>query len=260
MTEVQPKGRLTLYAAGGSAINIARQLNGIGVNKNVTADFDIVMIDTSRSNLATVPENIDRYLVEGLDGSGKVRSENSGEISKHIKQILQDHKPGDAVLLLSSGAGGSGSVIAPLLMSRLLELKIPAIALMIGSTSSKLEAENTLKTMKSYEAIAQKHQAPVIMSYLQNSDTMLRSEVDRRMIYNITSLGLLFSRRNRELDSKAFPQRCRRFQNTRRSVFCQMNQRSMWVKILSKARSSTTSSPMACCHSSSKVSMASWLM
>lgn len=202
MNEVQPKGRVVVYACGGAAINIARQLNNVAINKAVSADFEIVMVDTSRSNLSSVPDNIDCYLVEGLDGSGKVRSENSGEITKHIKQILQDHKPGDANIILSSGAGGSGSVIAPLLTSRLLELKIPAIVLMVGSTSSKLEAENTLKTMKSYEAIAAKHTAPVIMSYLQNSDNLPRAEVDRRMIYNITSLGILFSRRNRELDSK----------------------------------------------------------
>lgn len=201
--EVQAKGRVVVYAAGGTGINIAQMLSTITTNNDIMADIKIVMIDTSRANLSSAAmQKYDCYLLDGLDGSGKVRSENSDQIYQHVRDILQQHPPGDLNIMLSSAAGGSGSVIAPLLMSELLDREVPAVALTVGSVSSKLEAENSLKTLKSYEAIAVKRNAPVNMLYLQNSDKMPRSEVDNNMTSCISYLAVLFSRRNHGLDSR----------------------------------------------------------
>lgn len=202
VTNATTKGRVRIYAAGGAAINIAMLLRNVAVNPDIIADLEVVMIDTSRANLAAHASDANSYLVEGLDGSGKVRSENSEAIRGRILDILQQHKPADLNIVLSSGAGGSGSVIAPLLLSELIERKAPVIALTIGSTASKLEALNTLNTIKSYEAIAKKRQAPVVMHYLQNSPDLPRKDVDLQMVSTISYLAILFSRRNRELDSK----------------------------------------------------------
>jgi hypothetical protein len=60
-----------------------------------------------------------------------------------------------------------------------------------------------LNTLKSYDQIASTvRQQPVIMSYLQNSADMTRPVVDQRVQHLVAALCLLFSRRNRELDSK----------------------------------------------------------
>ena len=197
-----PKGRLKVFACGGAAINIVAKVGSIQIDPALLADIEVAMVDTSRSNLQNHSKAGECYLVEGLDGSGKVRAENSTAIGERIKEILQRHQPGDLNVVLHSGAGGSGSVIGPLLVSELLARNIAVVVLMVGSTSSTKEAENTLKTLKSYEAIVQKRQLPVVLGYLQNSATLARGEVDKQMVSTITYLSILYSRRNRELDTK----------------------------------------------------------
>lgn len=202
-----PKGRVRIYACGGTAINIIGALKTQTINRDVIADFDIVLVDTSPANLRKHQHEAACYLVENLqgdelDGSGKYRGENIDPIRERVKPILQAHRTGDLNILLSSGAGGSGSVIANLLGKELAARGELFVALVVGSTSSKLEAQNTLNTIKSYEAAAKEYSVPVVMSYLQNSPNLPRSAVDKRMISTITFLGILFSRRNHELDSK----------------------------------------------------------
>lgn len=196
------KGSVTLYCCGGAAINIGGQLSSVTINPDLMADITTVLIDTSRSNLTPRSANVECYLVDdGLDGSGKVRTENSEVIAERVKDILKHHAAGDLNIVLGSGAGGSGSVIAPYLTSELLLRGEKVVVLMVGSIASKKEAENTLKTFMSYEGIAQLRQKPVVMHYLQNSKTMPRSQVDEQMVSTISFLAILFSRRNSELDT-----------------------------------------------------------
>lgn len=200
---VQTKGRVRLYAAGGCGINIGSQMEK---NRNTCevgfASLDIVYIDTSKSNLNPSIDPQNCYLIDGLDGSGKIRSENHQEISERIRAILHQFKPADLNIVLSSAAGGSGSVIAPLLTSELLESEAPTIVLAVGSADTRLECENTLKTIKSYEAIARMRSAPVTMAYVQNSQTTSRVEADAVLISMTMALCALFSRENKEMDSR----------------------------------------------------------
>lgn len=71
---------------------------------------------------------------------------------------------------------------------------------MVGSNSSRIEVENTLKTLKSYEVIAKKNNAPVVACYRENSKETPRGKVDADVITLIILLGVLFSGQNRELD------------------------------------------------------------
>lgn len=197
------KGKVKLFCCGGAGLNVGQYFEKHRGNSEAAfAEIDIVYIDTSRSNLRThiSPDNC--YMLEGLDGSGKVRSENHEEIATHIRAILQQFKPVDLNIVLSSAAGGSGSVISPLLTSELLKSEVPTIVIAIGSADTRLDIDNTLKTIKSFEAIARMRKAPVIMSYVQNSKTTSRSEADASIVNTIMALCVLFSRENRELDSR----------------------------------------------------------
>lgn len=202
MTTEIKKGQITLYAAGGCGINIAKQLEKFRGHKEFgLADISIVYIDTSRSNGKGLPEE-HTYLFEGMDGSGKVRAENYQEISKHARGILQKFAPGNLSIVLSSASGGSGSVIAPTLLSELLGNEVPVIAISVGSTDSALEIQNTLNTLKSYEGVAQKRELPVVMSYFQNSKETSRAVVNAAVTEVITTLMAVFSGMNEELDSQ----------------------------------------------------------
>ena len=206
--EKTQKGKVRLYSCGGAGSNIGgllekhRNTDEIGFSL-----LDIVYIDTSKSNFKQHIDKSNAYLIESnsgesLDGSGKVRKENHEEINDRIKAILQQFKPADLNIVLSSASGGSGSVIGPLLTRELLSTGVPTVVLTVGSADTRLDVDNTLKTIKSYESIAKKADAPVVMAYIQNSQTTSRAEADSMMLNIILSLSVLFSRHNHELDSK----------------------------------------------------------
>lgn len=195
---------LRIYACGGAGVNLGQLLekNRTSTSESV-ANLDITYVDTSRSNMTGQPvpdEHV--YLFDGLDGSGKIRRENHQEIAKRIREIVQTHPPHELNIIVQSLAGGTGSVIGPSLVSELLDKKQAVIVLAIGSADTKLDAENTLKSLKSYEAIVEMRQAPVTMVYLQNTKANKREDVNAALVSTVLSLAVLFSGHNRELDTK----------------------------------------------------------
>lgn len=96
----------------------------------------------------------------------------------------------------------SGSVIGPLIMSELLERGLSAVCIVIGSDESVITANNTLNTLKSLEAIAQRVQLPVVMYYEHNDRERKRHEVDEQIHLALGTLAILANRTNREIDTK----------------------------------------------------------
>lgn len=201
MTIETRKGNITLFACGGAGINVAKLIEPFRNAEELgMATISPVYIDTSLSNSKGLPPEF-TWVFEGMDGSGKVRAENYQEISRHVRSILQKFPPGDLAIVLSSAHGGSGSVIAPSLVSELLGDGVPTVVITIGGTDSALEIKNTLNTLKSYEGVAQKRETPVVMAYFQNSKETPRAVVDRAAVELVSTLMTVFSRENTELDS-----------------------------------------------------------
>ena len=194
--------KLRVYAAGGFGINVASELSKFeGKESPGYADLNICYIDTSRSNLIgkKVKEE-SLYILEGVDGSGKKRNQNYEVLAESAKDILHQHKPMDINIVLHSASGGSGSVSAPILVSELLKRGELVIPVMVGSNASRIEVENTVKTLKSYEVIAMKNHKPVVAIYRENSKDTPRGMVDSDVTTLIILLAVLFSGQNRELD------------------------------------------------------------
>ena len=146
---------LQIYAAGGAATNIAARFNKMRDQTSPGfAKISTRFIDTSRSNIDTSIPDSDVYLFEGMDGSGKLRRSNYATISERSKEILHRFKPQDTNVVIHSASGGSGSTIGPVLVSELLERGENVVVVLIGSTGSLIETENSLKTLQSYEAIS----------------------------------------------------------------------------------------------------------
>lgn len=203
MTTDSLQGNVRLYACGGGGINVGRRFEQRRGKRVVGfSAIDATYIDTSRSNLRTDLSADATYIFTGMDGSGKVRKENFQAIAEGVRDILQSFPPQDLNIVLSTAAGGSGSVIGPSLVSELLELDQPTLAVLIGSAETKLEIENTLKTLKSYESIAKLRKSPVVIAYVENGPGFQRTAVDKKIEAIITSVLVLYSRQNREMDSK----------------------------------------------------------
>lgn len=198
------KSRVSLYCAGGLGINVAFQLLKYPEEAQARAGYaeiDIFMVDTSTSNLRLKTVDKEKlYLVEGLDGSGKIRAENHKEIAECVTEIFLKHPPGDLSIVISSLSGGSGSVIAPSLVSELLAKGHNVIVVGVASSESRLEMENSIKTMKSYENIATKRNKPLTMYYLDNSSSASRAANDAMICETVLGLSVLFSGQNAALD------------------------------------------------------------
>lgn len=205
---------MTIYACGGCGVNIVKKFekhrkdpaSAHHDDDDVFARTVPYYIDTAKSNLtgmdAKVLEDF-TYIIPNVDGSGKVRTQNSEAIVERTLEIINRFKPGDISIVVSSTSGGSGSVLAPSIVSELLNRGNNVIVCAVGSIDSKIELENSIKTFKTYENISKIRKVPVVMIYRNNGEAEGgRSEVDAEIYQEIVKLAALFSRRNREMDTK----------------------------------------------------------
>lgn len=192
---------LRVLGCGGAGVNIASHFEKSEIQDGL-ADVHVTYVDTSRSNLKHDAPADSVTLIDGVDGSGKVRRENAEAIGESIKRILLDHPPGDMTVVVYSASGGSGSIFGPLIHSELLARDLPVISIIIGSEESALSAENTVNTLKTLDAISQKRDRNVVFAYEHNAPDTPRREVDGHVKTVIASLAILASRQNAELDTK----------------------------------------------------------
>lgn len=196
------RGVMRIYGCGGAGINIASFYDKPGESTQpFTSNFDVAMIDTSRSNLNdTIPdEHI--AILPNMDGSGKIRAENAAAISDNIRQLIAKYPPRDMSVVVFSASGGSGSVIGPLMTRELLTQGLPVVVIVIGSSESFITTNNTVKTLKTLEAIAEQTGKPVVMFYRHN-DGPNRDNIDAELYEIIAILSFFCSGLIKELDSE----------------------------------------------------------
>lgn len=194
--------RIRVYACGGAGVNIGKLLEEYrGKTETGFAEIQISYVDTSKSNMDESVKEEDRYLFKGLDGSGQHRATNYETVAAHALDILQKFEPLDFNIVLSSGGGGSGSIIGPVITSELLSRGEKVVVILVGDVSTLDFAKNTYNTVLSYQAIAEKREAPVVMYYRQNGPTNPRTKVNADIGVTVTMLAALFSGQNREMDT-----------------------------------------------------------
>jgi len=194
----QEKATVNILACGGAAANLLKKL----VISDEMANVKRCFIDTSISNLRNVEVSEDEvFLFEGVDGGGKVRSENHEIIGKQAKNILAKFQPSKFSIILSSASGASGSTLSPTLVSQMQDTDAQVVVILIGSTSSEIEIENTMKTLMSFDSVAHRTKSPIVMHYLENSKESPRAVIDEAAIAAIKALLVLFSGQNDELDT-----------------------------------------------------------
>ena len=183
---------ISIYACGGAGINICKKFEGEETQPGFAGIIPFY-IDTSKSNIdLNLPED-NVYHIKNLDGSGKYRRENHTAIADCVKDILLKHKPGDYSIIVSSTSGGSGNIIAGTLLNELIKRGSIVIILAVGSRSSRIEIDNTIKTIKSYAAISKNNNAPVALYYAENKRGEKWAVVDEDFRTTIKQLACLFS-------------------------------------------------------------------
>lgn len=192
---------LRLYGCGGAGVNIIAKY--IGIEQEVgCAIIKPAVMDTSESNLrkVTSKSDVECYLLEDADGSGKIRASNVDDILSNIKPALMKVQPGDFNIVIFSGGGGSGNVFGAGIVGELLERDLPVVAIMIGCYESDIATTNTLNTLRTLESIAEDSDKPINVSYHANNKS--RSETDKKINAVIAALSVMASGANDELDSE----------------------------------------------------------
>lgn len=184
------KSKLRVYFCGGTGANIGRK-----VPANVC---DPVFVDTSTSNARNLPKD-SLFLVEGMDGSGKKQSVTYENFKTIANDVLIKFKPSDELnIVLSSTSGGSGSVMAPVLAGRLMEMGKNVIVIGIESKTSLIETKNALSTLKNYKGVSSAQKKCLSLFYISN---MHKSDADDRAVWFIELMSLIIDKsRTEELD------------------------------------------------------------
>lgn len=198
-------GVVTIYACGGTGINIINKfIRNIRASERNFASVRLVYVDTSMVNLAPDHNPDSVYLIPGLSGSGKTREANAEKIVKHVPDIMTKFPPTDMNIFLSSLGGGSGSVIAPSLMSYARERGISAMAIGIGTNDSLIDIKNTYRTLKTYAGIPLRLKKSAVVRLHENrsANQTDQDRIDTDVMMDLSVLLRLYSRQHQRLDDK----------------------------------------------------------
>lgn len=182
---------LTIYACGGAAVNIAKQVKDLDVTINY--------IDTSKSNLGSVKsDNV--YLVDAMDGAGKDRSLTYNNFKDNASDVLVRFKPSEQLnIVISSLTGGSGGIIASLLAKELISQGHNTIVIGVDSHHSLVELHNSVKTLKTYKAMSTQINKAIPLYYISQPS---RTEADRQALFFINLMALVIDKkRTAEFDN-----------------------------------------------------------
>lgn len=201
-----------LYACGGAATNIVSELYSTLKQNSIEglASPDIVFIDTSNSDLTESIEQAHFYHIKGsiadpADGSGKERSVNIQPVMDEVPAILHAFPPAQLNIVVHSASGGSGGVIGASLVSEIYsqqKAKQNVIVIMVGSTTCKKEITNTIRTIQTYQNLADTYEKAVNALYYENGETATMGFNDKCIRLAILKLLTYWSGSNKGLDSQ----------------------------------------------------------
>ena len=179
--------KIIVHCCGGTGISIVDKAMDFFRKRDTDRKAKLVIkaLDTSNANFddSLRLKDIDNcfFRIENaklansfLDGSGGVRGHSLESIVKGVQNYMDSNgyiepKRGELHIILSSASGGSGNVIATTLLSNLLAKNIPTLIILVGDDSSAKYCENTSKTLKTVNNIAQKVDRAVSLGYFINN-------------------------------------------------------------------------------------------
>lgn len=202
------RATMMVYGCGGTGSNIVSTIIK-STDSPVFCETSTAFVDTSMANVRENKIPADRFYHitraasgELLDGSGRVRGANPEDIIAHVPAILNQFPPADVNVVIGSGGGGSGSVIAPSIVDELLRQGKIVIPIIIGSYATRQDVNNTTDTIRSYFVSAENNETALPAIFIENSPKATRGEINRQVLDALSSLCLLFSRAHKGLDSK----------------------------------------------------------
>lgn len=202
---------LSFIACGGAGINMAMLLKTSNLSPSVT-NASYIAIDASGNNRLKPELNIPLFRVPApkggtpdekeAQGSGKVMGANYEEAIPFVDQTLTQNPPKGVVVVLCSGAGGSGSMLALLTVRWLKQHNHKVIVAIITDHTTQVEMDNSLKTVHSLLLQTGPELLNSAIPYMEfrNKAGITRGQVDRLLVNKISLLSLFATRDNEEQD------------------------------------------------------------
>lgn len=197
------KKSVRIYGTGGAGINLALSVDIPSEAAGFPETF-ITLVDTSDSNIKRKGiEKHNVFLIAGVSGAGKDRAFAYEVANPQLNKILLQNPPADLNIVIMSLAGGSGSVLGPLILAELIERGEQAIGICIVSTASGKESKNSFNTIGTLQNIStQKLKKPIICAFYENSLETNRLKVDAMVEEKVRAIAMLASGMNEELDHR----------------------------------------------------------
>lgn len=191
-------------------IGIGNCGNQIACLAHKEANCEVLCINTSENDLATIPEDVPKKLVGDSEGTGKNRQAAKEFLKKSIMTIMRDSEfmtfvsTKDVVLIVSSTGGGSGSGMS-LLMAQILKESVRTedggekIFIPVGVLPRLNEGQSTQVNALAYlQELYTVMENPTYMLYDNNmfkneTSYMVLQKVNEAVIQDIKVLQCLYN-------------------------------------------------------------------
>lgn len=213
--------KIIIEYCGGAGINVAKAINSSLANLgDGFCEIKHHYLDTSINNIDGLNSDdlwkvtSDNFKNSDIAGSGGERRTNASDIVSSVMLFLDSNKylseeVGTFHVVVFSGAGGTGSVLGPVVMSKLRERDIPAIAIMVGDSGNGLSCKNTLNTIATLDKMSKSAtKKPFAMLYYNNSAVgnggivSREAAVNREIFASLSILSAFLSGDNEDIDTK----------------------------------------------------------
>lgn len=200
---------LMYYLCGGAGINIGKALlkSPADAVSKMNREAGFVGLDSSNANdaegLFEVEHMPSSKSSDGLaKGSGKVQSTNYDKSVPFIKECLGRHKPAEFNIVVFSDAGGTGSMLAVMLVRELLRQGKVVVLMIISDHTSLVERKNSTNTLKSLVAQTTPGQLNKPIAFMQciNDTEHTRAEINAMCLNNLNLVSIFLTEGNEEAD------------------------------------------------------------
>jgi len=209
--------KLIIVGAGGAGCNIVAYLTKHLSVEN-RSEHKALYIDTSLNNAT------DESLADGtfyhiassdvtgekLVGSGGERKTTHVHIEAGVTKFINDnklHQSKDLIIVVSSLSGGTGSVILPTIVKKLLTSDATVIGLVVADSTSYNYIHASERSMVTLNTIATNH-GPLPLMYFNNKVYQKDFESDkinncnRDILTVVSTLAIFTSGENKDIDDK----------------------------------------------------------
>lgn len=195
---------LKYFLCGGTSINVAKRLLK-GTHTPVNANAEYLALDSSDANdseglfeVERMPGNRDDLAT----GSGKNMMTNYHKAVPFVKEMTTKHGVGRFNIVMASTSGGTGAMLATLVVRELIQRNAPFVIVLITDKTSIKENQNMVNTLRSLVSQTTSNQLNKVIPFIaiENDPGRTRGQINEVVANNLNMLSIFLNEDNEEAD------------------------------------------------------------